>query len=64
MALTVVRMFLEWELRTLHRAHDLGEGDLDGRPREHVPAAHPALRPHQAGAFHREQDLLEVRLRQ
>ena len=33
-----------------------------GRPGEHVAAADAALRAHEPGALHREQDLLEVRL--
>ena len=45
-------------------AEDLGQRDLIGRPGEHVAAADAALRPYEAGALHREQDLLEVRLGQ
>ena len=46
------------------RAHDVGQGDLVGRPGEHVASAHPTLRTHQAGTLQGEEDLLEVGLGQ
>ena len=48
--------------RAVDRGEDLGERDLRRRAGEHVAAADAALRAHQPGALHREQDLLEVRL--
>ena len=63
-ALAMVGVLRERELRTLDRGHDVGERDLLRRVREHVAAAHAALRTHQARALDREQDLLEVRLRE
>jgi len=43
-------------------ADDLRQRDLARRPGQDVAAADAALRPHEAGALEREQDLLEVRL--
>ena len=51
-------------MRPVDRGDDLGERDLLGRAGEHVAAADAALGPHEPGALHREQDLLEVRLGQ
>ena len=48
--------------RPVDRAHDLGQRDLGRRPGEHVPATHAPLRPHEAGALEREEDLLQVGL--
>ena len=48
--------------RAVDRGEDVGERDLLGRAGEHVAAADAALRAHEAGALHREQDLLEVGL--
>ena len=63
-AFAVVGVLGEGELRTFDRGDDLGERDLARRACEHVAAAHPALRAHEARALHREQDLLEVGLRE
>ena len=46
----------------VHGRHDLGQGDLLGRPGQHVAAAHAPLGADQAGALQGEQDLLEVGL--
>ena len=64
MALAVVVLADERGERTLDRGEDLGEVDLLGRAGEHVAAADAALRPHEPGPLHREQDLLEVGLRE
>jgi len=47
---------------TIDGRDDLGERDVLGRPREHVPAADPALGTHQARPLQGEEDLLEVGL--
>ncbi len=48
--------------RAVDSAHDRPEGDLPGRPGEHVTTADAPLRPDEAGSFQREENLLEVRL--
>ena len=50
--------------RPVDRRHDLAERDLARRARQHVAAAHAALGAHEAGALERQQDLLQVGLRE
>jgi hypothetical protein len=63
-ALAVIGVFVHRELRAFNRAHDVRQRDVLGRAREHVTAAHAALGTHQARAFDREEDLLEIGLRE
>ena len=64
MALAVVGVLGQDDLRTLDRGDDVGERDLLGRARQHVAAADAPLRAHEARALHRQEDLLEVGLRE
>ena len=52
---------LDW---AVHRADDLGQGDLRGVTGQDVPATHAPLGPHDPGALERQKDLLEVGLGQ
>ena len=63
-ALAVVVLAHQRGERPVDRGEDVGEGDLGRRARQHVPTADAPLRAHQPRALHREQDLLQVRLRQ
>jgi len=49
---------------TVDGRDDLVQGDLLGRPRQHVAAADAALGAHQTGALERQEDLLEIGLRE
>ena len=63
-ALAVVVLVHQGDERAVDRGEDVGERDLLRRARQHVATAHAALRAHQPRALHRQQDLLEVRLRE
>ncbi len=60
--LAVVVLAHEGGERAVDRGEDVGQRDLGGLAGEDVAAADPALRADEAGALHREEDLLEVRL--
>ena len=50
--------------RTVHGGDDLAQREPVGRPGQDVTPAHTPFGPDEASALQREQDLLEVRLRQ
>src|SRR5207248_2573089 len=63
-AFAMVGMLRHRQLGPFDCGHDVGERDVFRWVREHVTAAHAALRANEARALHRQQDLLEIGLRQ
>ncbi len=50
--------------RTVNRREDLAQSNRLGIASEHIPAANSALRPDDAGPLQREENLLEIWLRE
>ena len=49
---------------TVNRREDLAQSDRPGIASQHIPAANSALRPDDAGPLQREENLLEIWLRE